>query len=811
MLVSLDWINDFTKTPTDITPQRLGELFTLATAEVEEVLESGSHWDKIRVAQVIEKEKHPEADKLNLVTFTTDGENRLQVVCGASNVEIGMKTPYAKIGVTLPNGLTLEPKKIRGVLSEGMLCSEEELGLAEESEGILKLPEDAPLGETMLTYMKQTKDTLLDIDNKSLTHRPDLWGHYGLAREFSAIFKAELKDTFNDDWAKGLKSKIPGGDAPVKVNVDKDSSCLAYYGLTVKNVKVGESPDWMKRRLLAVGLRPISSLVDISNYVMLELGIPLHIFDRQKIKGDTVNIKRISEEETFTTLDEVERKLISTDTVICDSEKPLVLAGIMGGLNSGVSEETNEIFIEVANWKAAEVRKTSTRLGLRTDSSQRYEKTLDSKLCERTLLRTLELVLDLNPEAQVVGDISYDGMDLSQIETLNLEINYARLRKILGKEVSNDEITDILSRLDFKVTEKSENIFNVEVPSYRSTKDIDCDADILEEVGRIIGYDNIESKMPLLDISPVRLSPAKELHRKIRSFLTDFGHGFEVQTYAMIGQKLLDECSWPVKNENLKLINSLSKDHDRMRPSLIPSFLKACSVNSKNKNQYRFFEIGRAYNEDEMNFSKESHQVAIAYFHKDENQFMELVNDVKNLLRATNIPGDITEKHPKFKNELIDEEWLGVHPFEFFNLRIMGKMKGSIFTVHPLMLRKFKIKGNLSMAVIDLSAFEDRPLKEKTKYSPLAKFPSSQFDYTVELSATKGKGQVLAVLKKLKIKEVLSHKIVESYTPDNSDVTFLTLRTTFQDPEKTLTGEFLKDSEKKIIEHLDKNGFSLKS
>tara|TARA_R110002072_G_scaffold276051_2_gene437695 strand:+ start:34674 stop:37109 length:2436 start_codon:yes stop_codon:yes gene_type:complete len=811
MLVSLDWINDFTKTPKDISAQKIGELFTLATAEVEEVLESGSHWEKIKVAQVISKEKHPEADKLNLVTFTTDGKDRLQVVCGATNVVEGMKTPYAKVGVTLPNGLTLEPKKIRGVLSEGMLCSEEELGLSESSEGILELPSDAPLGETMLTYMKQRKDVLLDIDNKSLTHRPDLWGHFGLAREFSAIFDSQLNDKFNEDWEKSILSKIPSTESPVAVKVDPKSSCLAYYGLTVKNIKVTESPDWMKRRLTAVGLRPINSIVDISNYVMLELGIPLHIFDRKKIKGNTVFINQLENEETFNTLDEVERQLIAGDTVIRDEEKPLVLAGIMGGLNSGVDETTSEIFIEVANWEAARVRKTSTRLGLRTDSSQRYEKTLDSQLCKRTLLRTLELVTEFNKEAQVEGQISYDGHDLSDIKPLVLDVCFDRLRKILGKDISNDEISKILKNLDFKLTQKNNNLYSVEVPSYRATKDIDCDADILEEVGRIIGYDNIESEMPLLSIAPVRLNPAKELHRKIRDFMTDFAHSFEVQTYAMVGEKLLNDCSWPVLNTNLKLINSLSKDHDRMRPSLIPSFLKASALNAKNKNDFRFYEIGRAYIESEKDFSNEENHLVISYYHKDESQFMNLVNDTKTLMKALNIPGDITQKHPKFKNEVVDENWIGLHPFEYYNIRIMGKMKGALFTVHPLLLRNFKMKGQLSFAIIDLSSFENRVLKDKTKYTPLAKFPSSQFDYTVTISRDIPKGQVLECLSKIKIKEIVSHLIVDEYSQDIGGDLHLTLRTTFQDPSQTLSGEFLKVSENKIIEHLDKNGFKLKA
>jgi phenylalanyl-tRNA synthetase beta chain len=805
MLISIDWIKDFVKLPEDLTPKEIGEKFTLATAEVEDVLTVGDHLEKITVVEVLEKEKHPEADKLNLVTFT-NGKEQFKCVCGAANVEVGMKVPYAPLGVTLPNGLTLEPKKIRGVLSEGMLCSEEELGFAEESAGLMPLDKDAELGRSMLELFNETKDVLLDVDNKSLTHRPDLWGHFGLAREFATVFDKDLNDRFDNTWTESLKAKQTNDAAPIKISVDQESSSLGYFGLSVDNVKVEASPMWMQKRLNAVGLRPINNIVDISNYVMLELGFPLHIFDRTKIEGDTVKISRLGKVEKFTTLDEIERDLISTDTVIADANKPLVLAGIMGGLNSGVDDNTTQIFIEVANWKAAEVRRTSTRLGLRTDSSSRYEKTLDSNMMERTLLRTLELVIELCPEAKVIGQIQYDGPAIDSTQ-ISINTSVSSITTQLGKDISFDEMKKIFNALDFTV-EGSADSFSVTVPTYRSTKDIETESCLVEEIGRIVGFDNIDPVSPKLDVTPVKLSPAQKLHRKIRDFMVYHGHSYEVMTYPMIGEALLKKAMMPIER-TLELHNALSKDTELMRSSMVPSFLDAISKNAKNSEEFKFFEIGRTYHGDDKNFFNEKSMMGIVHFSKSETPFMNLVNDTTRLLNSLNVNYQLAEKHPKFKNNIVDEEWKGVHPFEFYNIRIQGKMDGVIFSAHPLVLKSFKIKGNVSIALVNMSPFEDRPVKDKTKYLPLPKFPGSTFDCTVVADADTPVANVLNALSKVKIKELQRTSISDIFTQEDGKKA-ITLRNEFLDRDKTLSGDFITEASNKIVESLDKAGYPLK-
>ena len=806
MLISIDWIRDFTNVP-NLPAKDLYTRFTLATAEVEDVTTVGEHLEKIVIAEILSFEKHPEADKLNLVTFTLGNDDVRKVVCGASNVKVGIRIPYAPLGVKLPNGLLLEAKKIRGVLSEGMLCSEEELGFAEESEGIMELPADAPLGVNMLTYFKMKKDTIFDIDNKSLTHRPDLWGHYGMAREFSAIFESPLKNRFDGAWSEGLKKHFTLIEKnPISVRFDGESAGISYFGLSMNNVTVGESPEWMKARLKACGLRSINNVVDVSNYVMLELGMPLHIFDRDLISGGEVVIKKLTSDTIFKTLDETDRKLVAGDTVIADANGPLVLAGIMGGLNSGVSEKTKNIFIEVANWKAAMVRRTSTRLGLRTDSSQRFEKTLDSMLTERTLLRTLELILEICPGAKVVGSPAYAGSDLAKTPVLKIETSLKKIKTVLGYDLTEERLLSILNALDFKTEKKGEGLL-VTVPTYRSTKDVEQEADLIEEVGRIIGYDNITPKSPLDGIMPVKLTELQKVQRRVRDFMTMQGKSFEVMSYPLIGESLLKRVSWP-KSTSLKLINSLSQDHDMMRPSLIPSLLEICETNSKNFERFRFFELGRSYTEDAKTFSKEALHLGAVFADKDKNPYVEMVNVITNLLSSLNVSPEFTERNVKFENPLVPSEWIGNHPFEFQNIRVMGKFLGVVMSVHPLVLRNLKIKGHVTIALFDLSMFENFSAKDKTKYKPLNKFPNSTFDWTVIAAAETLSSEVLNACKKVKLKELKDVQILDVFSNENKK--FITVRATLADEAQTLTSEFLKQAEVALIDATTKAGFNLK-
>lgn len=807
MFVSINWIKDFTKLP-DIAAIDLATRFTMATCEVEDVVEHGRHLKTITIAEIISINKHPEADSLNLVTVKIDDNKSKEVVCGAPNVAVGMKVPFAPLGTVFSSQFTLTPKIIRGIVSEGMLCSEAELGLGGDESGLFVQPSDAPLGMSMAEYYNRTVDTVFDIDNKSITHRPDLWGHIGMAREFAIVFDSEFNNRFDREWEKTLLMKMGQGESPIIPLVDDESCCLAYYGLSVDNIKVEQSPQWMRQRLESCGVRSINNIVDVSNYVLLELGCPMHIFDRDCIEDNKIIIKRIGEPTQLETLDEIKRDLIETDTVVADAKGPLVIAGIMGGQLSGVTENTSRIFIEAANWVDVEVRKTSSRIGLRTESSQRYEKSLDSQMLMTVMLRSLELILELCPDAKVAGKIEFGGKETGEYKPLVINVDSGRISRVIGKDIALKTSVSILEKLNFKVTKK-ENIISVEVPSFRATKDVECEADIIEEIGRIIGYDNIEPVSPLNRILPVRLNASKRLHRKIQDSLVFQASALEIYTNPMIGESLLKKADWETMNEELVLVNALSNDHDRMRPSLIPSALEAVALNAKTYSKFTFFELGRSYLPDNKDFSKDLNQVAIVAYDKKESVFMSLVNTVEKLLLTCNIPAFVEPVNEKFQSTIVSRKWNGLHPHEMLDVKIMGKNDGIITTIHPIICKNFKIKGNLSIAVIGLNLFEEREMKDKTVYRTIPKYPSSSFDCTVVAGMKESVSVVLDVFKKKKIQYMGSIKIVDIFNMDENRKS-ITLRAVLSDPEKTLSSEALDNAKNGIVKRLSDAGFSLK-
>ena len=804
MKISLDWIKDFVELP-ELTPQEIGVRFTLSTCEVEGVEETNAHMAKVSVVEITKVEPHPEADKLRLVSFET-GSGERQVVCGAPNVAPGMKVPFAPTGTTLPGGFTLEPKKIRGIMSEGMLCAEDELGLGEGHDGLLELPADAPVGTPMTEYMNLKSDVLLDIDNKSITHRPDLWGHYGMAREFAAAFGKPLAKPFDGAWIEKMRGLYNDETPPVTVTVDEGTACLGFTGLSVDNVEVKPSPAWMQQRLSACGMRPISNIVDISNYVMLEQGMPNHIFDRDTVRGGKIIVSEMGAEGTFVTLDEMERRMIADDTMVCDAEGPSSIGGIMGGLTSSVRDDTSRVFIEVANWKPERIRHTSTRLGLRTDASQRYEKSLDSHQLERTVLRILELLLESCPEAKVVGPLVSDKVELSPPLVIDLTLD--RVNSILGTDLGRDEVTGILESLEYEI-EDAGDVLKVTVPTYRATKDVEVDADLIEDIGRIYGFDKLVPVAPHNEITAVALSAAKIMERRIQDFMVMRARALEIYSYPLTGAKLLEQAGWDVMNENLVLANALSPETDRMRPSLVPSLLEKAALNQKFHSRFRLFEVGRSYLENEKDFSEDRHQLGIIYHDRNESPFMEVLNLMGDLLDSLGLKAKIQQPNPKFSNPLVASDWMGRHPHEFLDIMVMGKVCGFIGTVHPLMCRNFKIKGNLVMAILDITAFMDIPAKDKTKYKPLPKFPGATFDCTVVADTNTAVADVLGVLRKLKLKELDEVKIVDVY-PLSDEQKTVTLRSWLLDREKTLTHEVIRNAEDSIVAALSRAGYPLK-
>ncbi len=801
MYISIDWIKDYVDLE-GISKDDLVKKYTLGTAEIESVQESNKYLAEIKAVEITNIEKHPEADKLNLVTFRLSESDTFRVVCGATNVREGLKVPYAPIGVTLPGNFTLTPKKIRGVLSEGMLCSAQELGLPEENDGLLELPIDLEVGTSMSNFLGKKSDIIFDIDNKSLTHRPDLWGHYGQAREFSALFEKPLKPYIS----KNANLKVTN-EGPIKVRVDNNSCCIAYFGLTIEGVEVTDSPRWIKERLESAGINPKNSIVDISNYVMLDLGLPNHIFDADKIIGN-ISVHAIDSSCDFVSLDKETRKLIKGDTVVSDESGPLVIAGLIGGASTSVSDDTRRVFVEVATWKASSVRSTSTRLGLRTDSSQRFEKSLDPKLNFQAITKILEMIKELNPGAKVEGTLNYDGLDLESIKELKIQTSFEKINKVLGTNLSESKILGIFKYLCFDV-EQLDNSKNIEVwvPSFRATKDIECEADLIEEIGRVTGYDNIKAVAPLSPIFPTKISSFKNLIRQTRSFLSNSMGAFEVFSYPLVGTS-----GEHPQSLDLELINFLSEDNRYMRDNLVNSIIDKVHVNAKHESKFNLFELGKVYRSDKKSFSKETYSLVIASygFEKDKSPFLDLANNTESLLKFLSLPFSFEAKNTKFKNSSVDQTWNYLHPVEFLNIKLMGSLEGAIFSIHPLLLKKKKIKGSLSLAVLSLEKVEKRVPLKKSKFIEISKFPRSVFDCSVITDKVTSVKELISICKQIKVSELESIKVVGTYMLDESTKS-VTLRFSFHSNEKTIDSNRIKELENLVIENLEKNKFFLKN
>ncbi len=808
MKISLDWLNEYITLPKD-SAEEIGGKLTLHTCEVEEVLPLAQHLDHVFAVEIEGVQPHPQSDHLNLVTFS-DGERSREVVCGAPNVRVGLRVPFAPVGTVLPGGFTLSAKKIRGVLSEGMLCGEKELELGEDGSGLLELEAEAPLGVSLSQILKIPSDSIFEIDNKSLTHRPDLWGHYGIARELSCIYGKELNAP---DIASG-RELVEGAssDSPINVHLsDGGGACQYFLGISVRNASVKPSASWMQQRLTAVGMRPINNIVDISNYVMLEMGQPNHIYDATFLEGD-IRVSSLKEGSEFITLDEHPREMKSGDTMIFDDKKAIGIAGIMGGLGTSVQENSCELFIEVANWVDHQIRQTSTRLGLRTDASQRYEKSLDSHLCLVALQRILTLLKESCPSLEVVGSL-VGTLDKPLLKGPRLPLDPKRIQHQLGVEIPAEKMFSILEGLGFQVDKKGGT---VQVPTFRATKDIQQEADILEEIGRIHGYDNITAVSPLSDFHPTRLSPLQRLEREVKEFMVFHGNSLEIMTYPMIGSDLLERSEWETTSDDLILLNSISPEHDRMRPSLIPSFLEAVKENSKERENFNLFECGRVYSttsstsrgEGNNLAPEESHQlIAACYTSGDSEVFMPLLNVVEKLHKSLRLPYRLLEETPP--ETFLPSGWKGLHPYEYLNFFVAGNITGTIFSVHPLLLKSWKLKGHLSFFILDLTQIAQRNVKSSFKFKPIVRQPFSRFDSTLFVERHLKAESLVTLLKKSKIPSLHSVFVQDIYY-DSETHKSVTIRTRFQNRERTLTGEEISECEKRVIELFKEKGYTVK-
>ena len=597
MFLSMNWISDFVDF-TGLDKLKLINQFSLSTAEVEnEIFMKGSDISGIVVAEIKSVDEHPESKKLHLLKVDAGDGKLTDVVCGAPNVRVGMKTAFAKVGAKIGD-ITIAPRPLAGFDSFGMCCSEKEIGISDDNSGIMDITEDVANG-TDIKDLYEIEDIVFEVDNKSLTNRPDLWGHYGIAREFAALAGRPLKPLDTVDLA--AYNSLPKVDMKIE-----DPLCQRYSCLKVENITKNVSPVNMRIRLYYCGMRGINLLADLTNYLMLEMGQPMHAFDSRKV--EKLRIKRFAEPFKFTTLDGNERNIDENTLMICNDNIPVAIAGIMGGLDSEIVEDTTTLTLESATFDAVSIRKSTVRLGHRTDASQRYEKCLDPELTVPAIARFVKLLTDIDDGVKVVSSLTDEYA--FRYDTVNLDFNKAFVDRYTGIEISNDTIVKTLESLGFGVSLQGDD-FSVTVPSWRATKDVTMKADVIEEITRIYGYDNFEIHTASAPIAPVRPDLQKSVEDKVKDILVKRYSLHELHSY--VWQYYDEYKALGIEIEdNIKLIGAVNPNIETIRRSIVPTQLCQVKYNTGYATDFGVFEIGRVIDGvDENNLCVENKKLAI--------------------------------------------------------------------------------------------------------------------------------------------------------------------------------------------------------
>lgn len=580
MYISMNWINDFV----DLKGINLEELinrFTLSVAEVEGTIKYGENIKNVITAKIVEIEKIESSDKLRKVKVD-NGKEIVTCVCGAKNIKIGDIVPFAQIG-SMVNGIEIKQVQMAGETSNGMCLSEKELGISEDHSGVMVFDSNTKLGVNVKQLL-DIDDTVFEIDNKSLTNRPDLWGHYGIAREIAALTGRKLKniEVENLEEYNNLKE--------VRAEVEDKEKCYRYTAIEVENI-TSKKFDINKRiRLYYCGMRSINLLVDLTNYIMLELGQPMHAFDKKLV--NKIKVKSIENDIEFKTLDDVTRKVDKGTLMICNNDEPIAIAGIMGGANSEITDSTNSLVLESANFDSVCIRKSTVELKLRTDASAHYEKSLDPEITDIAIKRYIKLLKENDKDIKISSKLI--DIYVNKYPTIKIKITRQYINSRIGTDLSLNKIKEILSSLEFEIEENGE-ILTVKVPSFRATKDISIKADLVEEIARIYGYDNIEPQTKNQPLRIVEIDDEKKTENTIKDLLAIKYGLSEIHTYIWYDRKKNKELNLEVNENNIKLANSLNANFNVLRESVIPSLLYTLSENIKYYPNVNIFECGRTF------------------------------------------------------------------------------------------------------------------------------------------------------------------------------------------------------------------------
>ena len=797
MKISYNWLQEFIDL--DLSPEELADKLTLIGLEVEGIEEFGSTLEGVIVGEVLETKPHPNADRLK-VCHVDLGNEKVQIVCGANNVAAGQKVPVATVGSTLPiklddgSYLTLRKAKLRGEESHGMICAEDELGLGTDHDGIMVLESSLETGTPISDIFDLYQDTIIEI---AITpNRPDATCHLGVARDIAAALNLELVKP-----SVKVPESSTNSDYSIKVESNK---CHRYVGKLIKNVTIEDSPKWLMDKLTAIGLRPVNNVVDITNYVMYELGQPLHAFDFDNLNGGKIIVKEFDKEVEFETLDHVKRKCEAGTLFICDGNGPVAIAGVMGGLHSEVSDSTTNILIESAYFDPGSIRKTSKLQTLQTDASYRFERGIDPNLQAIAAQRTADLIIEV-----CGGDAETGITDVHTVktDTHQLTLRKSYVNRLLGTDLSISDILQIVDGLELAVVSSDDDTATFEIPTFRP--DLEREVDLIEEVGRLFDYNKIGSKNQGIFVSTEPLTDWEILQSKTREIGVQLGFK-EIYTNSLISQK--EALNFVSENDMIETLNPLNKDMSTMRPSLMHGFLKSASYNFNRKAQtIRFFEVGNVF------------------VHNNYSTYHEGINEQTHLLfglsgdkntehwtgKATSfsifdLKSEVNAFFTKLKlNESIKIKTNDEHSLVYY---FKKKELGKVSAVSQSLLDVYDIEHRTFIAEFSLDRIAEALSQQKAKsFTPIPKFPAFEFDFAVIVEQEVSAGDLMNSIKSnagntLKNIDIFDVFEGESIGEGNKSIAF---RLNFIDPNKTLNIKEVEPIIQRVVKSLEKQ-FSAK-
>lgn len=798
MTISYNWLCDYL--PERIDPERLSKILTAIGLEVESLEKYESIKGGLQgliIGEVLEVEQHPNADKLRLTKVNVGVAQPLQIVCGAPNVATAQKVVVATIGSTIyplsGEPMTMKLAKIRGVESEGMICAEDEIGIGESHAGIMVLPDDVTVGAAAADYFKPYTDWIYEI---GLTpNRMDAMSHLGVAKDVCAYLahhdkkNAKVKTPFTNNV------KADNNSLPIKVTVEDTQACPRYSGVSIANVTVKESPQWLKDKLIAIGQRPINNIVDITNYVLHETGQPLHAFDADKIIGAHIIVKTLPEGSSFITLDDKERKLSSEDLMICNgNSEGLCIAGVFGGIESGVKETTTNIFLESACFASTSIRRTSVRHGLRTDAATRFEKGVDISNTVNVLKRAARLVQEV-----AGGEIASEIVDVYPVkkDKVQIALKYHYLKKLSGKNYHPDTVKNILDSLGFELIKEGIDELWVAVPY--SKPDISLPADIVEEIIRIDGLDNIDIPSSITITPSVNELVTKEsLKEKIATYLV--GQGFsEIMTNSITNSKYYNE---EVMGSSVKMINSLSAELDVMRPSMLETGLETIAFNLNRKNSnLKFFEFGKTYHQKETGKYSEKEHLCMYITGAGHEDVWNEKSKSSDVYLAKGIASAILYLAGLGESKFERPE--GSHSIH------LTHSKNTVATIQQVSkkrLQEFDIKQNVFFIDISFETMLKLFERNRITYKEISKYPAVTRDLAMVVNSDTTYESVEQAVKKLKLARLHDIRLFDVFESDKlgKGKKSLAVSFTFLDEEKTMTDKEIDGMVGKLIQSFEK-------